>query len=407
MKIGPNARCPCNSGKKYKHCHGSPLLEARQQHTSPQQIPPQKLPPDVVEALPQVREWLLKIQRREHFHKVEWPARYGKIRPPVSNRSLDGKRFVAVGGTIYQSGGDDSWIAFLYDFLQLTMGPEWSEQEARKPVEEAHILMRWFREVCAAELDEQGKFTRGNANNITPAISAFRSVAYDLFCVAQMQPGGVPPELAERLRHPDQFEGARYELWVAACFLRAGFTIVFEDERDRRRTHCEFVATFPQTGSKYSVEAKRRNRRNIDPVMAHKHRLYVKLGIQGLISSALSKSADHERLVFVDVNMPPQEGAIINAPWVAEFKASKEVLERQKLYRRPDAPSAFIFATNHPYHYLTNEKPDPRHHFFTTSFNQPELYKKPSLLGQRYPTVLHLMRSIAQHFDIPLDFPEQ
>src|SRR5947199_10373148 len=40
--------------------------------------------------------------------------------------------------------------------------------------------------------------------------------------------------------------------------VRAGFDLEFEDETDSSRTHCEFTATFPSTGKKFSVEAKMR-----------------------------------------------------------------------------------------------------------------------------------------------------
>jgi hypothetical protein len=46
-----------------------------------------------------------------------------------------------------------------------------------------------------------------------------------MFCL--MQAMNLSPKLIARLRHPEQFEGARYELWMAATLARAGFTSSF------------------------------------------------------------------------------------------------------------------------------------------------------------------------------------
>ena len=70
--------------------------------------------------------------------------------------------------------------------------------------------------------------------------------------------------------------------------LRAGFTLEMEDETDRRQTHVEFVATHQVSGAKFSVEAKRREG--------------VKIKVNRLLHSALTKRADHACLVFIDTN---------------------------------------------------------------------------------------------------------
>ena len=300
---------------------------------------------------------------------------------------------------------DTSWLAILYDHLQISLGPDWFWSEAQKPDDQMHIIVRWFKSVCEVELDDRGHFSRGTIETETPATLALRSIAYDLLCVVQMK--GAPVGTIERLKGTDSFEGARYQLWVAASFLRAGFQIEFEDETDRRQTHCEFTATYPRNGARYSVEAKRRHRRNLDLVEAYRAGEYIRLDIQGLISAAVRKNAAHPRIIFVDVNMLPPEGGIVAAPWVRELKASKEVLERQQPFRSRNAPWAFLLATNHPYHYLTTERPDPRQHFLATCFNHPAFYKDPNIMARQHPAVLQLMSSIRDHFAIPDDFVNQ
>ncbi len=86
--------------------------------------------------------------------------------------------------------------------------------------------------------------------------AVFMRLAYDLYSLdhnAELQ-----ERLLTRLRHPRGFPGARYETYVAAVFILAGFNLVFENEQDGSTTYCEFTATDRSTGKKFSVEAKRR-----------------------------------------------------------------------------------------------------------------------------------------------------
>jgi hypothetical protein len=389
MKIRRNALCPCDRGRKYKHCCGA-LSGAASQLPS---IYDSGLPPELIA---QIVETKAKIDRRK-----AWPYVYGAIPPPVTHLTEEGVRLASAGGRIYQSQTDTTWHGFLYNHLQDILGTYWFAEEAYKPDGERHILVEWYKSICERELGNDYQFNRGNAETETGTTLAFRSVAYDLWCMAQAC--NVSEPLLERLRHPDQFEGARYELWVAACFLRAGFKIDFEDETDRRKRHCEFVATHKETGMKYSVEAKRRHR-SIDHEEAFRDSSYIKLDITQLIANALSKTAEHQRIIFIDVNMPPNHGSIAEAPWLYQFKASKEVLERQPKFRDRVDLKAFLMATDYPYHYVASTKPDPRNHFLITFFNQPELYGNGSILEKEHPVVLRLTLSISRHFSIPEDF---
>src|SRR5437764_1422998 len=82
----------------------------------------------------------------------------------------------------------------------------------------------------------------------------------------------------------DQFLPAIYETRVAAALIQAGFEVTFEDEGDSTATHCEFTASFPKTGKKFSVEAKLR-RPNKDPV-----------DVGNQLYEALRKEADYPRI---------------------------------------------------------------------------------------------------------------
>jgi hypothetical protein len=62
----------------------------------------------------------------------------------------------------------------------------------------------------------------------------------------------------ERIRLPDQFQGARYELSIAAVFSRAGYEVEWLTARDRKLP--EFIATHQTAKTEIAVEAKSRHR---------------------------------------------------------------------------------------------------------------------------------------------------
>ena len=93
------------------------------------------------------------------------------------------------------------------------------------------------------------------------AMAACNNFYYDLYTVDDNSL--LDNDLLERLKHRDQFQGALHELRAQATCLRAGFTIVREDERDRSRRHVEFVAVHKGTGQHILIEAKSRHRAGV------------------------------------------------------------------------------------------------------------------------------------------------
>jgi hypothetical protein len=168
---------------------------------------------------------------------------------------------------------------------------------------------------------------------------AFVSFAYDVFTLADN--AEVQQSLLNRIKNVDQFQGSRYEVFVAASLLRAGFKIAFEDESDSRTSHCEFTATHKETNRSFSVEAKSRHRRSAHSNVerAHKARAYK------ILQNALSKTANHERIVFVDVNLPPDKHGLLNEEWHREIASTLRALEESQRIDAP-WPQAILFFTN-------------------------------------------------------------
>jgi hypothetical protein len=235
---------------------------------------------------------------------------------------------------------------------------------------------------------------------------AYYSLAWDLFTLDNSNK--LRRSLIKRLRNADSFHGARYELYLAASFLRAGFEIEFEDERDGNNTHCEFTATSQKSGRPFSVEAKATGRPGIlGKSGTAPDRADLKVTINRKLKEALSKTARHERIVFVDLNMPPPPGELsaVDAPWMTGI--AKDIEHRQREGANKEA--AFVLLTNHPFHYVGRELWEERKAAVVlAAINRPGLdvvSMNPgsglSRLEGEFPEVLDLMLSLRNHSQIP------
>ena len=192
------------------------------------------------------------------MHKErELADKYGKVRP-VIHAGWRGKRWIAVGDLLLSSSQWKTFVDFLGDYIKFVLTPEWGMQELAKPLQQRHVIMQWYERVCGFQKEHIG--TAGEIVQFVPSgvVAAYFSLAYDLYLLNHHQ--CLQTSLVRRLKHSDQFQGARYELFAAATALRAGFDLHFEDESDGRSKHPEFIATHIATGQKVAIEAKSRHR---------------------------------------------------------------------------------------------------------------------------------------------------
>jgi hypothetical protein len=150
--------------------------------------------------------------------------------------------------------------------------------------------------------------------------------------------------IINRLRRPEDFFSTLAETNAAASFLKAGFVLEYEDDL-RAGHHAEFIATYPQTRNRFSVEVKTRSGED-RPALSFKDRVKLK----NKLSQALKKNLPWTRVVFIDLNIPDllsdTEDALLD-----EILVEVEQAEHSLRIKSSPAPSAYLFLTNQPFHY--------------------------------------------------------
>lgn len=316
-KIGRNDPCPCGSGKKFKFCHAVTALSGGKS----------KLDKNLRAAI----EQKIKEQEALDFQRKKQQG-LGK---PIISAAHKGNRFIAVGKELHWSPKWKTFHDFLGDYLKLCFGKDWWFEELAKNSEEKHYLLLWSE--LAAKYTKEIYKTEGGVScaPMTGALEALYGLSYYLYLMAHNVE--LQTKLVDRLKNVDQFFGAYYETFVAAAFIKAGFDIALEDENDISTSHCEFTATFRKTGKKYSVEAKCRQGAHPSPRVGNQ--LY----------RALRKQANHERVVFVELNVPDKatDEEIMN--YVQDLSGDLRELESRLKINNNPAPPAYVFLTNFPY----------------------------------------------------------
>jgi hypothetical protein len=382
-KIGRNDPCICGSGRKFKHCHG------RDEYALPNLSLSARFEKQLIaEGKRQIERGKAREMQRQKQQGL------GRGIISVEHRGL---RFVAVGNHVL-SGKWKSFADFLNDYLKVTMGSEWGNAEIAKPLVERHPLLQWYEKIChlqRAHAKEPGELYSAP---VTGAVSAYNRLAYNLYLISH-NVKDIQTRLLARLRNKDNFQGAYYETQVAAWLINAGFELEFENEKDTSQSHCEFTATYPSTGDRYSVEAKSRETR---PGGASRN------PVGNQLRKALSKRAAHKRLVFIDLNkaLHTQE-AVFQALNRAEFiLANSKGMEMDGRA----APAAYVCVTNmNDQHALDGTAVATAVAFFGFKIDDFVGVEFSSLrlaarARERHWPMFQLLKSIERHSEIPQTF---
>ena len=186
----------------------------------------------------------------------------------------------------------------------------------------------------------------------TPAngpVWALLSLCYDLFCLQTKNE--LPDLIVERLRRSSTYQGARYEVGVAAIMMRSGFNVRFLEDSERTEKHCEFIAMHRSRGIQIGVEAKSRRRAGAVNEPGEFSYTEDARGLENLVRQAKKQGPEGlPFLIFVDLNLPASPGLRTeDRPWMRDVK---------KLLERLGAPSAdspdpfnALVLTNYSFYY--------------------------------------------------------
>ncbi len=386
MNDSGNIICACGSGLKYKNCC-------------------EPITTDSINRVEISNDYIIPDQFynmiKEHDRKeVKRLQKHGQVKPMI-DYDFHGFKFVAVGNRVHYSEKWKTFHDFLFVYIRNILGEEWWSTELKKDPNERHTVLQWFISLCEYQRNNYDETSQIQENICTGTIAAYLSLAYDLYILRHHSL--LRECLVKRLLIKEQFQGSRYEVYVASAFVKAGFDIDFEDETDRSISHCEFVATHMTTGNSYSVEAKSRHRPGLlgqSGSMQNPDEIRLRVG--RLIRKALRKSALHDRIIFIDINMPPRDNEQFATRWFKPLM--KEVIKiENELDNGQKTPPAYLFITNHPYHYAGDEGLVPKKDYQLTAINRPEFIQA-SKFGTIDPIIIQLWDSINIHNIIPSEF---
>ena len=127
----------------------------------------------------------------------------------------------------------------------------------------------------------------------------------------------------------------------------------------------------------------------------------IKLRIGNLINNALKKEAAYTRIILIDVNMPPEECKVFEKNWFKKLLPTLDKIEEKGVEEKP-CPPAYILFTNHPYHYVGEEVPEPTRDFLMTAINIPGFKAHSRKKGEQDdPPVIALWDSMNRHNKVP------
>jgi hypothetical protein len=298
----------------------------------------------------------------------------------------------------------------LRDFLFGLLGKEWVEAEQVKRASERHTVLRWFYQAAECSQRSATKYGEVYSAPMTGAARSFMNLAYNIYLISHHTEGNdIVNGYIGRLKGTGLgiFAGALFETYAAAAFLKAGFKIEFENEKDGSTSHVEFVAVYPKTGKKFSVEVKTRERlpenreETVDDVK--------RLRVANKLNKALGKKAAHARVVMIEVNVPEIVTSADGWPTSALNQISEN--EKSDFHSGERKPSAYVFVTNHAFHNnLTTA--DAGMQVLATGFRIPDFgphavhvsYKGILEARERHVEMFALMKSMETHYEIPSTF---
>ena len=344
---------------------------------------------------PQISPSVMRVVREREQAERNRREKFGEIRPVIS-ADFKGYKFVGVGSELLYSNQWRTFPDFLADYIKRVLNPAWGKAELAKPLDERHVIMKWYDGMCRYQQKQQRGADGLYGTVPNGPMRAYLLLSYDLY--ALQHHSKLQAAVVKRLKHRDQFQGARHELFAAATCIRAGYDIEYEDEGDSSRKHPELIATHRPTGQKVAVEAKSRHRPGVLGYPGHPQSTdTLRAGIERLLKDALAKPVSHPYAIFFDLNLPPFSGHAFRAPWFEEVGDS--VAKIGDAHGAGDPFNLIVFS-NQPDHYLDTEIPSPGGSILSVVGRNPRV-------AAAHPEAIVAIHEAAQKFGaIPNSFEE-
>jgi hypothetical protein len=312
-------------------------------------------------------------------------------------------RFRSLWNTIWHYPQHETFHQFLDALVVGTFGREWFEEQLQLPLKNQSAIVKW-RTAMAELLRRPGDADDGvsKGHTLTGPAKAYQCFGYDLYWLQLVHK--LPHSIIGRLKDFGAFQGARYEVLIAAIFSRAGFEVEWIDDNKASGKHPEFIATHIVTGKKVGVETKSRQRPGamnfIGTVSPETH---LKGDVFDLYEKAIKQApvGDIPFLIFIDANVPdsPQKGLpsysdipVDTVPWMKEIR--DRLVEIWNSATDP-TPESAVLITNFAFYYGDNASPSPGGMcaFF------PSLRPRASILGD--PMIVDLIYCIQTYDTVP------
>lgn len=348
-KIGANESCPCGSGKKYKRC-----CRQMESNTHPS-----------LHEIEGIRELLRKPQ--QDIEKAKYDA------PKYHELELGGQKFRIVGRGIYpqQHSGHLSDIIVEHLKTQI-LGKKWLDEERQKSPEEQHVVMRWLRAWIDLRTEGHLEAQTSKTQTYSPLSGEAQellALADDASRVLQLEKR-FPKKLRTRLLNRNEFQGARYELAVAATFIRANFKIEWIDDKrgptNALGKRCDFNAVHQVTGETIAVETKSRRRKGrLHEAGEARDSAELTADVYSLYKEATGQNPGNKAFaIFIDINLPHQPTLSgTDKTWASEIEAI--LTNYAKSNPTDPAPFSFIFFTNFAWHFQGRQGAHTPEHIFS------------------------------------------
>lgn len=297
------------------------------------------------------------IEVLEHFKKNENERKklesMGIYINYVNPVIFQGKKVWALGSRVYHSRRpEETFHEFIVDVFKQTLGRDWWIEQLA--TQDKHFIMQCFLHYF--EWQKRSAIVKNRVNDkIWGSIpdgwtQTLVALAFDVCSL--IHTNRLPDHLLNRLKNKKEYQGARYEIAIAAIFSRLDCDINFLDDSLQTTKHCEFFATHRTSQTVVAVEVKSRHRKGVihtDGIL--NRRKIIKGDVHKLLNDALKQNpCDKPFMIFIDVNSP--------ADPAVDFKDKQWGKDVEKMMKEfgaptPNTPDPYngIFFTNFSYHY--------------------------------------------------------